>query len=124
MAGTQNEKRNIDEALAKVRIQMQEDFSRLRRDLDLGRHIVQSIRDHPSGWVSAGFVLGWLLSRWPSRKRKIYIYTADPGKIKDRRNKTTSKLWKAAWSTSKPLIAAYLAKEIAQKANAHKTARL
>jgi hypothetical protein len=124
MAGTQNEKRNIGGALANVRIRLQEDFSRLRRDLDLRRYLVQSIRDHPSGWVSAGFMLGWLISRLPPRQKKIYIYTADPEKVKDRGNKTKSKLWNFAWSTSKPLIAAYLAKEIAQKTNANKGMRL
>jgi hypothetical protein len=59
---------------------------------------------------------GWILSRLPARKQKIY-YSLDREQAKVRGTKKKSKLWKMVWNASKPVIAAYLAKELAQKVN-------
>jgi len=104
-------------------VQLQDHFLILRRNLDVGRHIILWIQDHPFEWISVGFMLGWLLSRLPARKKKIYIYSPNQERVKGYGNKTKSKLWKVAWSTSKHRIAAYLAKKLAERAKAQSSGR-
>jgi hypothetical protein len=76
MVGTHDKKQRIIADLGGVRIQVQDQMLLLRRKLNVGRHLVESIRSHPWEWrtsLAAGF--GWLLSRLPARKKKIYVYT-------------------------------------------------
>jgi len=56
-----------------------------------------------------------LLSRFPARKKKIYIYSENQEQVKRHRGKMMSKIRALAWSTSRPLIAAYIAKKLAEK---------
>jgi hypothetical protein len=84
-------------------------FPRLRRDLDLGAGTSFS----PSESIDLdGSALDLCLDSYclayPRAKERSLFTRANPEKIKGRSNKTRSKLWKAAWSSSKPLIAAYL----------------
>jgi hypothetical protein len=88
----------------------------LRRKLNVGRHILESIRSDPWEWMSLAAGCGWLLSRLPARKKKIYIYGSSPEQVKSSRNGPIGKLWKGAWAISKPLIATYLATKLAEKA--------
>ncbi|HEV3210329.1 MAG TPA: hypothetical protein VGY91_08680 [Chthoniobacterales bacterium] len=122
MAGTQDKKQQIAEDLAKARMQVHDFLLLLRRDLDVRLRIVQSIQHYPWEWVTTGFMCGWLLSRLPARKKKIYVYSEDQEQVKRDRGKTLSKVRALAWSTSKPLIAAYIAKKVAEKIKTH-TAR-
>jgi hypothetical protein len=116
MAGIPDKKQKITAALAGVRIQLQNELLLLRRDLNVGRHILESIRNHPWEWISNAAIFGWLLSRLPARKKKIYIYSSSQEQVKSHGNGPLGKLWKGAWNISKPLIAAYLAKKLAEKA--------
>jgi hypothetical protein len=121
MAGTPNKKQQIAGELARDRMQLHDDLLLLRRDLDVRRHIIYSIRDYPWEWVTAGFIVGWLLSRLPARKKKIYIYSDNLEQVKRHRGKTLSKVWEVVWGTSKPLIAAYAAKKLAERIkNSHR----
>jgi hypothetical protein len=87
MAGTQNKGQHITGDLTKVRMQMQDNLLLLRRTLDVRQQIAKSIRHHPLEWVSSGFVSGWLLSRLPARKKKIYIDSANQKQVKDHDNR-------------------------------------
>ena len=115
MVETRHTEQRLSEELANTRADLHHRLLLLRRDLDIGRHIVRSTEDHPFEWITVAFMIGWLLSRLPARKQKIY-YSLDrePGKV--RSNKKKNKLWKTVWNASKPVIAAYLAKKLAQKA--------
>jgi hypothetical protein len=116
MVETRHTEQHLSEELADSRTQLRDHLSLLRRDLDIGRHVVRSIEEHPSEWICVALLNGWLLSRLPARKQKIY-YSLDQeqGKVRSKRKK--NKLWEIIWNTSKPVIAAYLAREIAQKVN-------
>jgi hypothetical protein len=116
MAGIPDKKQKITAALAGVRIQLQNELLLLRRDLNVGPHILESIRNHPWEWMSNAAIFGWLLSRLPARKKKIYIYSSSREQVKSHGNGPLGKLWQGAWNISKPLIAAYLAKKLAEKA--------
>jgi ABC-type dipeptide/oligopeptide/nickel transport system ATPase component len=119
MAGTQNKGQHITRDLAQVRMQIQDNLLLLRRTLDVGQQLAESIRHHPLEWVSSGFVFGWLLSRLPPRKKKIYIYSENQEQVQRHRGKMMSKIRAVAWSTSKPLNAAYIAKKVAERIKTH-----
>jgi hypothetical protein len=79
---------------------------------DIGRHVVRSTEDHPFEWITIAFMIGWLLSRLPARKQKIY-YSLHREQGKFPSNKKKNKLWNLVWTACKPVIAAYLAKKLA-----------
>jgi hypothetical protein len=116
MAGTHHKKQQITAALAGVRIQLQNELLLLRHNLNVGHHILESIRNHPWEWMSSAAIFGWLLSRVPARKKRIYIYSSSQEQVKSHGKGPLAKLWKGSWNISKPLIAAYLAKKLAEKA--------
>jgi hypothetical protein len=117
MARTCDKRQQITAALTRVRIQLQDQILLLRRNLNVAQHILESVRNHSWEWMSVAAGFGWLLSRLPTRKEKIYIHSSIPEELKSSRNGPLGQLWKAAWVISKPLIAAYLAKKLAKKAN-------
>ena len=119
MVGTHDKKRRIIADLGGVRIQVQDQTLLLRRKLNVGRHLLESIRSHPWEWTSLAAGFGWLLSRLPARKKKIYVYT-NQEQVKGQREKVLSKIWESVWRTSKPLIAAYAAKKLAEKVKSYK----
>ena len=105
----------LSEELANTRTQLRDRLLLLRRNSDVGRHILRSIEGHTFEWVTVAFISGWLLSRLPARQKKIYYYSPDQEPGKGGSHKKKNKLWKMVWNTSKPLIAAYLAKEVADR---------
>jgi len=117
MAGTCDKRQQIAAALTGVRIQLQDQILLLQRKFSFGQHFLESVRDHPWEWMGVAAGFGWLLSRFPTRKEKIYIHDSSPEQLKSSRNGPLGQLWKAAWAISKPLFAAYFAKKLAGKAN-------
>ena len=116
MAEAHHKKQQITAALTDVRIQVQNEVSRLRRALDMKQHFRESIKNHPWEWASGAAICGWLLSRVPPRKKRIYIDRSSQKPSKARNAGPLGKLWRGFWKLSKPIIAAYLAKLLAEKA--------
>ena len=114
MVETRRTEQRLSEELTNSRTHLRDTLLLLRRELDFGRHIVRSTENHPFEWITVAFLVGWLLSRLPACKQKIY-FSLDEEQGKVRSNKKKNKLWKMVWNTSKPVIAAYLAKKLAQK---------
>src|SRR3974377_2230069 len=115
MADPQNEKERITAKLAGVRTALSDQSLLVRRNLDVGRQMSDSVRRCAWGWISIACIFGWLLSRLPARKKKIYIDTSDPKKAKSRGIGLSGHIWKAAWSLARPVITAYLTGRIGQK---------
>src|ERR1700693_6570936 len=116
MAETHHKKQQITAALTDLRIQMENEVARLRRTLDMKQIILQSIKNHPWEWASCAALFGWLLSRLPARKKRIYIDSSSQKPVKRRDAGPLGKLWREVWQFSKPMIAAYLAKLLAENA--------
>ena len=114
MAETNYSKQQITAALTEVRIQVQNEVAHLRRTLDMKTHLQESIKDHPWEWVGCAAVFGWLLSRLPARKRRIYIHSSSQTPLKSRALGPLGKLWREVWKISKPLMAAYVAKLVGE----------
>ena len=68
--------------------------------------------------MTVAAIVGWILSRLPARKQKIYIRSSDPTESEKRPGGggLLRPLWNGGWAISKPLLAAYLTKKIAEKA--------
>ena len=63
--------------------------------------------------MTVAAIVGWLLSGLPARKQKIYIRSSEKrrgggGLLRP--------VWSGGWAITKPLLAAYLTKKIAEKA--------
>lgn len=95
---------------------MQKQGSLLRRKLDMKQHILESIKNHPWEWASCAAIFGWLLSRIPARKKRIYIHSSSQKPVKRGDNGPFGKLWKEVCKFSKSMMAAYLAKLLAENA--------
>ena len=80
------------------------------------QHFLESIKNHPWEWASCAAIFGWLLSRIPARKKRIYIDNSSQKPVKRRDKGPLGKLWREVWQFSKPMIAAYLAKLLAEQA--------
>jgi hypothetical protein len=114
MAQTHLKKQQITAALTALRIQMQNAASLLRRKLDMKQHFLESMKNHPWEWASCAAIFGWLLSGIPARKKRIYIDSFSQKPVKRRVKGPLSTLSRKVWQLSKPLIAAYLAKLLAE----------
>jgi len=116
MAETHLKKQEITAALTAVRIQVQNEASLLRRKLNIKAHFLKSIEKHPWEWASCAGFVGWLLSRVPARQKRIYIDSSSQKRVKRRDQGPIGRIWKEVWQFSKPMIAAYLAKLLAEHA--------
>jgi hypothetical protein len=114
MAETHHKKQQITVALTALRIQMQNEALLLRCQLDMKKRFLESIKNHPWEWASCAAMFGWLLSRIPARKKKVYIDSSSQKQVKRRDKGPLGKLWSEVWQFSKPMIAAYLAKLLAE----------
>ena len=68
-----DDKAELIAQLDQARAQLARSVDGLRRDADLGTHLKQSFTSHRAAWIGSAGVAGWLLSRLPARKKKIYI---------------------------------------------------
>jgi hypothetical protein len=115
MADSQDERNRIIAELARRRVELSDQSLIVRRNLDVGRRMSESFREHSRIWMSVAAIFGWLLSRLPARKKKIYIQAADSGKKVSSNGGFLVQIWRGVWSIAKPLVVAYLTKKIAEK---------
>src|ERR1700761_2924495 len=109
MAETPDQKQQLTAAISTSRVQVQNEVLLLKRKLDMRKNILESIKSHPWEWASSAAIVGWLLSRLPARRKKIYVDGG--GRQADRRGKgPAAKVFREVWQIFKPMIAAYLAK--------------
>jgi hypothetical protein len=116
MAETHDKKQRVTAALTTLRMQVQNEVSFLRHKLDMKHHVLKSIKNHPWEWASCAAIIGWLVSRIPSRKKSIYIDSFSQKPVKRVDKGPFGKLWREAWQFSKPMIAAYLARLLVEHA--------
>jgi hypothetical protein len=115
MAETNHPKQQIVAALTEVRVQVQNEMSHLRRTLNMKQHFLASYKNHPWEWASGAAMVGWLFSRLPARRKRIYIYSSTQKPVENPAAGSLGKLWREVWKISKPLIAAYIAKVLAEQ---------
>jgi hypothetical protein len=80
------------------------------------QHVLESIKNHPWEWASCAAIACWLLSRIPAHKKGVSMDGFGEKAFKRRDQGPLGKVWREAWQFSKPMIAAYLAKLLAEHA--------
>src|SRR6516162_930503 len=116
MAEPEDKKQRIVLELARTRVELGEQSLLVRRSLDINQHLANSLRQHSWVWISLAALFGWILSRLPARKKKVYIQSTNRQKEKRGDSAVLKGVWKAMWSIARPVLVAYLTKIIAQKA--------
>ena len=116
MAEPEDKKQRIALELARTRVELAEQSLHVRRNFDVNQHLANSVRQHSWLWMSVAAVFGWILSRLPARKKKVYIQSTNRQKEKRGESGLLKGVLKAVWSVARPLLVAYLTKRIAQKA--------
>jgi hypothetical protein len=117
MAESPNEKQRIAMALSATRAELNTLFLLVRQNLDIRRYLLESRKEHIWNWMTVAAIIGWLLSRLPARKQKIYIRAPDPIKSEKRPGGggLLRPVWNGGWAITKPLLAACLTKKICGK---------
>ena len=116
MVEPKDEKQRIALELARTRAELGEQSLHVRRSLDFNQKLADSVNRHSFVWMTGAAIFGWILSRLPARKKKVYIQSTGSQKEKRGDSAVLKGVWKAMWSVARPVLVAYLTKKIAQKA--------
>ncbi|MGA8658315.1 MAG: YihY/virulence factor BrkB family protein [Chthoniobacterales bacterium] len=88
MAGSQREEQELGESLGAWRSVLGELFRSILRALDPRPRLKRSLRNQVSVWISLAAILGWVLSRIPAKRDKVYVLPSNEDQ-KDRGRKTS-----------------------------------
>lgn len=99
----------------RARARLARNFDALRHDLDVGAHLKQSFHQNKAAYIGGATVFGLLLSKLPTRKKKIYV---------DRKSKDGIKQAEAAgvwlillqfvFKTLRPLLTSFVTKQVTE----------
>ena len=97
---------------------MAQAVSELKNDYDIPQRLNASLRQHPWAWILGAALIGWLLSRLPTRRREVYIFKRDsedknPRKVRIVSTRgSKSDIGKDVWSFTQPILSTYLARKL------------
>ena len=105
MDSSEREKRQLSERFAISRQQISESFKDFRHAFEFDRYrrsLRKSIGENIYAWMSSAAILGWVLSRIPAKKEKVYVlphgrsHHLREQKIRKKNRKATSKILSSA----------------------------
>ena len=115
----ENRQRLVDQ-LAESRERLVGHSLIVREKLNVQRQLTKTFHRYSWGWISLAAILGWILSRLPARRKKIYI---QPGNHRTATKLRAGlgldlglKIWGALWSVARPILTAYLTRKFKAKA--------
>jgi len=110
MADPIKDKDSLTERLEEDRQKMALQVSEIKKDYNVPNRLRTSIQKNPLAWAIGALLTGFLISRIPARRKKIYVWSGSSGReLPPAVSKSrTSKLW----SLAKPVISAYVGREI------------
>ena len=76
-------KEELSAQLDQARGRLAQSMGAVRQDLDVGRHLKESLRAHKGAFLGGAGVLGLLLAKLPPRKKKIYVERKSKERVKD-----------------------------------------
>jgi hypothetical protein len=82
MMRSEKEKQQSVAGLADSRRQLSASSKDVRQAFDLGRwggYVTKSLREHLYAWMSLAAMVGWVLSRIPKKKQKVYALPSAKG---------------------------------------------
>ena len=118
MARPDETRQRLVDQLARSRQELVDHSSIVRGKLNVQRRLTETFHRYSWGWMSLAAILGWILSRLPARKKKIYIQAGNhraATKLSGGLN-LGLKIWGALWSVVRPILTAYLTRKFKVKA--------
>ena len=116
MAGSAEDKNDVEESLDRDRERLAIEVDRLKRQYDFPSHLRASIQRDPLPWVIGATLTGFLLSLLPARRKKIYLVPDSDGSRPTRRQSTPVSdehpFGQKLWNLAKPLISTYIGQQI------------
>jgi hypothetical protein len=73
--------KRLSERAAASRQALSQAGRHLQNSTDLGSRVRSSMQGHLATWVGSAAVIGWVLSRLPARKKKIYVNTGHAASV-------------------------------------------
>ncbi len=107
-------KAEIVARIAAQRPMLSRHYAGIRRGASITRRLQRSTGAYPSVWMAGAASLGWLLSRIPARKKRIYVDSLGDKKV--RRGFFAAViigLLKIAADLAKPAVIAFASKKVA-----------
>jgi len=101
--------------LERARARLARNFGALRRDLDVGTHLKHSFHENKAAYIGGATLFGLLLSKLPTRKKKVYVEKKSREGIKDVEK---AGIWlvllQFLFNTFRPLITSLLTKQVTE----------
>ena len=134
MARADEDKQRLVDQLTESRLRLVGDSLIVREKLnvqrqltDVQRQLTETFYRYSWGWMSLAAIVGWILSRLPARKKKIYIEAGNHRTATKLTKLGTAaklgigldiglKIWGALWSVARPILTAYLTRKFKAKA--------
>ena len=99
--------------LERARARLAGNFDALRHDLSVGTHLKHSFHQHKAAYIGGATLFGVLLSKLPSRKKKIYLDRKPKSGIKEAEK---AGLWlillEFVFKVMRPLLTTLLTKQV------------
>ena len=115
------DKNSVAERLDQDRQNMAMQVAELKEQYNPLRRLRTSVQRDPWPWMIGAVLTGFLLSRLPARRKEVYL-SADPRQRRPpkeirpgRADKDDSGRTNKVWSLAKPVISAYIGRELYQR---------
>ena len=122
MDKSSEDKSALTQRLEEDRLRMAVEANELKKSYNLSNRLRESVKKEPWYWIAASLLAGFLLSFLPARRKKIYLQ-ADSPSAQETRNPSTkeakknrSRIADSVWSLVKPIITAFVGREIYKRA--------
>jgi hypothetical protein len=108
--------------LERARAKMARGVDALRYDLDVSTHLKNSFHEHKAAYIGGATFFGLLLSKLPSRKKKIYVERKSKKAVKEVEK---AGIWlvllQFLFNTFRPAITSLISKQVTEfvKARSH-----
>ena len=119
MAEPSHLKVELSADLDRARARIARNFTALCGDLDVPRHLKSSFTRNKGAFIGGATVLGFLISKLPSRKKKVFIDRKSKERVKEVEKAGLGLLaLKLAMNAAKPALVSFATKKIAEIARA------
>jgi hypothetical protein len=118
MADSFENKGSLAERLEEDRQQMAIRVSELKREYNFTDRFKESVQKNPWEYIIGGVLIGFLLSCLPARRKEIYVWENQRSRrrlkneLPTQLDKENSGKIPKLWSLAKPIISAYIGREL------------
>ena len=118
MADPLENKDSLAERLEEDRQQMAIRVSDLKREYNVADRFKESVQKNPWEYIIGGVLIGFLLSHLPARRKEVYVWENQRSRrmpkdeLSTRLDKENSGKINKLWSLAKPIISAYIGREL------------